>query len=264
LRNFSLKRRVAFLVLIAIFIIASVCEAGSTIGIVLMHGKNGTPATPSLTRLASRLDFEGFIVIMPDMPYSKGRQYDRSYEETTAEIDGAVAELKKKGANKIFVAGHSLGANVALYYGTVKAVDGVLAIAPGHVPETSQFQQRLGDSIQRAKELLKEGKVDERARFQDTNQGINSTIRVAPRIYLTWFDPDGHAVMPKNAAALKPGTALLWVIGTQDRLYKGGSSYAFEKAPANVNNKYLVVNSDHMDTPKDAAEEIVKWLRRFE
>jgi hypothetical protein len=54
------------------------------------------------------------------------------------------------------------------------------------------------------------------------------------------------------------------VIGTQDRLYKRGSAYAFDKVPANANNKYLVVNSDHMDTPKDAAEEVVKWLKHFE
>jgi dienelactone hydrolase len=259
-----LKRRVAFLVLIAVFIVASVCEAGSKIGIVLMHGKNGIPATPSLMRLASRLDFEGFIVITPDMPYSKGRQYDKSYEETMAEIDGAVTELKKRGANKIFVAGHSLGANVALHYGTIRAVDGIMAIAPGHVIETPQFQQRIGDSLQRAKAFLKEGKGDESTRFQDMNQGIKSTIWVTPKIYLSWFDPDGNAVMPKNAAALKPGTALLWIIGIQDRLYKEGPAYAFDKAPANVNNKYLVVNSDHIDTPKDAAEEIAKWLRRFE
>jgi predicted esterase len=259
-----LKRKVIFLILIAIFIIAPLCEAGSKIGIVLMHGKNGSPATPSVLRLASRLDFEGFIVITPDMPYSRARQYDKSYEDTAVEIDGAVAELKKRGANRIFIAGHSLGANVALYYGTIKVVDGVLAIAPGHVPETTQFQERIGDSVEHAKVLLKEGKDDERARFQDTNQGINSTIMVTPKIYLSWFDPDGHAVMPRNAAALKPGPAFLWVIGTQDRLYKRGSAYAFDKVPANANNKYLVVNSDHMDTPKDAAEEVVKWLKHFE
>jgi len=259
-----LKRKVIFFILIAVFIVVPVCEAGSKIGIVLMHGKNGSPATPSVSRLASRLDFEGFIVITPDMPYSRGRQYDKSYEDTAVEIDGAVAELKKRGANRIFIAGHSLGANVALYYGTIKVVDGVLAIASGHAIETPQFQERIGDSVERAKALLKEGKGDERARFQDTNQGINYTIRVTPKIYLSWFDPDGHAVVPRNAAALKPGTALLWVIGTQDRLYKRGSAYAFDKVPANANNKYLVVNSDHMDTPKDAAEEIVKWLKHFE
>jgi predicted esterase len=259
-----LKRKVIFFILVGIFILAPVCEAGSKIGIVLMHGKNGSPTAPTISRLANRLDFERFIVITPEMPYSRARQYDKSYEDTAMEIDEAVAELKKRGANKIFIAGHSLGANVALYYATIRAVDGVLAIAPGHRPESPQSQEFFKDSVEQAKVLLKEGKGEERVWFQDSNQGINYKIKVAPKIYLSWFDPDGHAVMPRNAAALKPGTAFLWVIATQDRLYKQGSAYGFDKVPANVNNKYLVVNSDHADTPKDAAEEIVKWLKHFE
>jgi dienelactone hydrolase len=259
-----LKRKVIFFILIVMFVTVPVCEAGSKIGIVLMHGKNGGPATPSVKQLASRLEFEGFIVITPEMPYSKARQYDKSCEDTTAEIDAAIAELKKRGANKIFIAGHSLGANVALYYATMKTVDGVLTIAPGHRPESTQSKELFKESIEQAKVLVKEGKGEDRVWFQDSNQGLNYKVRVAPKIYLSWFDPDGHAVMPKNATALKAGTAFFLVIGTQDSLYEKGPAYIFDKVPANVNNKYLAVHSDHAGTPKDAAEEIVNWLKRFE
>jgi hypothetical protein len=69
--------------------------------------------------------------------------------------------------------------------------------------------------------------------------------------------------LSKNAAALKPGTALLWVIGTRDPLYKAGSSYAFDKAPPNPKNKHIVVDSDHISTPADAAGEIVNWINTF-
>ncbi|HET6460768.1 MAG TPA: hypothetical protein VFG29_08280 [Syntrophales bacterium] len=58
--------------------------------------------------------------------------------------------------------------------------------------------------------------------------------------------------------------ALVWVVGTQDHIYRRGSAYAFDDAPANVNKKYLVVNSDYLNTPRDGAEEIIKGLRRFE
>jgi predicted alpha/beta-hydrolase family hydrolase len=262
--RFAVKRKIIFFILFAVFSVAPACEAASKIGIVLMHGKNGIPTAPNISRLAGRLTFEGFIVVTPDMPYSKFRQYDMSYEDTVAEIDEAVAGLKKQGASRIFIAGHSLGANVALYYATIRTVDGMLAIAPGHVPDNPQFQAALKGSVEQAKMLLKEGKAEERVRFPDTNQGITSRIMVTPRIYLSWFDPEGHAIMPKNAAILKPGTALLWVIGTRDPLYKRGTAYVFDMAPANMNNKYLVVNSDHADTPKDAAGEIVNWLKRFE
>ncbi|MBA4417084.1 MAG: hypothetical protein C0392_04120 [Syntrophus sp. (in: bacteria)] len=45
-------------------------------------------------------------VVIPEMPYSKTRFYDKSYEGIMAEIDVAVATLKKHGAKKIFIAGH--------------------------------------------------------------------------------------------------------------------------------------------------------------
>jgi pimeloyl-ACP methyl ester carboxylesterase len=259
-----MKRKVIFFVLIVIFIVVPVCEAGSKIGIVLLHGKNGSPASPSIVQLVNRLKFEGFVVIIPDMPYSKGRQYDKSYEDTMVEVDEAVAELKKLGANKIFIAGHSLGANVALYYATTRTVNGVLAIGPGHRPESPQSQKLFEESIDGANALIKEGKGEEHVWFQDSNQGKNYKVKVTANIYLSWFAPEGHAVMPKNAALLKSGTALFLAVGTQDRIFKEGSAYIFDRAPANVNNKYFVVNSDHLDTPKDAAEEIVTWLKRFE
>ncbi|MBI5042848.1 MAG: hypothetical protein HZC10_03255 [Nitrospirae bacterium] len=111
--------------------------------------------------------------------------------------------------------------------------------------------------------MVSEGKGDMQGRFVDSNQGKTSTIRVTAKIYLSWFDPDGPAVMPKNAAAIKPGTALLWVIGTKDKMYERGHAYVFDKAPSNPNNKYLVVNSDHSNTPNDASGEIIKWLKAF-
>jgi len=92
----------------------------------LLHGKNGTPTNPCISLLASKFEQNRFVVTVPEMPYSKSRFYDKSYEDTIAEIDAAVTELKKRGANKIFIAGHSLGANVALYYVTTVSVDGVL------------------------------------------------------------------------------------------------------------------------------------------
>ncbi|MCX5810835.1 MAG: alpha/beta fold hydrolase [Proteobacteria bacterium] len=229
----------------------------------MLHGKNGTPTNPSISLLTNKLERNGFIVIVPEMPYSKSRFYDKSYEGTMAEIDAAVAELKKRGAKKIFIAGHSLGANVALHYATTASVDGVLALAPGHTPELKGFQARIGDSVDRARKMVKEGKGDERYCFNDVNQGKISAVCLTAKTYLSWFDPEGPAVMPKNAAAIKPGTALLWVIGTKDQMYERGPSYVFDKVPPNTHNKYIVVKSDHMNTPVDAAEEIIQWLKIF-
>lgn len=52
------------------------------------------------------------------------------------EIEKEVTKLKANGAKSVFVAGHSLGANGAIGYGAHNSnIDGVVAIAPGHVSE---------------------------------------------------------------------------------------------------------------------------------
>jgi esterase/lipase len=258
------RKSLVFLILLTLWVFTSICIASDlSVGVVLLHGKGGFPSHSSLTGLAGKLRDNGFIVTAPEMPYSKSRQYDKRYQDTALEIDNEVADLKKNGAKKIFIAGHSLGANVALYYATRTSVDGVIAIAPGHSPEAKKMRAKLEADVERARKMIKEGQGNNESRFDDTNQGRMSSVTTTANIYLSWFDPDGQAVMPKNAAALKPGTALLWVIGTRDPLYHADTAYAFDKAPQNPKNKYVVVDSDHMGTPAEAAREIVSWLNTF-
>ncbi|MGD0238179.1 MAG: alpha/beta fold hydrolase [Syntrophorhabdales bacterium] len=257
-----MMRRLIYAVWVLLWAASSMSMAAdATVGVVLLHGKDGTPG--NVSGLADALKKNGFAVTTPEMPYSKYRNFDKAYEETVPEIDKAVAELKKQGARRIFIAGHSLGANVALYYGTRVSVDGILAIGPGHTPEVKGYASRVHDSVEQARKMVNEGKGDKIGIFDDYNQGRRDTRKTTARIYLSYADPDGPALMPANAAALKPGIALLWVVVTQDPIYEKGPSYAFDKAPANPNNKYIVVDSNHMNTPNVAAQEIVAWLKAF-
>jgi pimeloyl-ACP methyl ester carboxylesterase len=237
--------------------ISTAVVAAEPAGIVLLHGKQGSPTARSLQVLASRLAGIGWLVSTPEMPWSGARIYDRSYEQAMGEIGEAVKKLKDRGAVKIFVGGQSLGANAALRYAAQSQVAGVLALAPGHIPDLQSFPKDLA----RARRMIDAGNGDERASFEDSNQGKKFTVQTTARIYLSYMDPDGAAVMPKSAAAIKPGTPLLWVVGTADGMSNRGPSYAFDKAPPNPQSKYLVVNSDHADTPRDAADEIIAWLK---
>ncbi len=45
--------------------------AEDKVGVVLLHGKGGTPATPSVSEPASNLKRNGFMVVTPGMSYSK-------------------------------------------------------------------------------------------------------------------------------------------------------------------------------------------------
>ena len=82
-------------------------------------------------------------------------------------------------------------------------------------------------------------------------------------VYLSWFDPNGPAVIPVNTANLKPGVPLLWIIGEKDRMYSKGEAYAFNKAPSNIKNAYIVVKGYHKDTPQRGKAEILNWLNNL-
>lgn len=234
--------------------------AETDVGIVLLHGKWERPPT-HITVLARTLESKGFKVATPTMPWSSLRDYDTDYPGALAEIEAAAKSLREKGAKRIIVGGHSFGANAAIAYaGSRREVDGVMALAPGHVPDLSGFQSRVSGSVKKANEMIAEGKGDSKASFDDFNQGQTKSIRTTAKAYFSFFDPEGMAAMPKSAAAIPHPVPFLWVIGTQDRLLGQGEDYVFSKAPKHPGSKYLIVQSDHLNTPTVAATQIVEWL----
>ncbi|NQV47562.1 MAG: alpha/beta hydrolase [Rhodospirillaceae bacterium] len=237
--------------------------AAEKTGIVLMHGKWGTTKSKSpVVVLGKALASKGYLISTPEMPWSESRLYDKDYEATMAEIDKAVAGLKAKGATRIIVGGHSMGANAA--FGYAARHDGlfaVLALAPGHVPSEKGQKKDYGMYVATAKKMVSSGKGKTKEKFTDINQGKKKTLNIPAEVYLSWFDPDGPANMPNNVASLKPGVALLWLTGDKDGFHKRGSKgFAFNKAPANPKSAYVVVSSGHGDAPKKGEKEIIKWL----
>lgn len=253
---------------VSVFIAANLNNAASAddkTGVILMHGKRGaaSPRSP-IGKLAQSLADAGFIVIAPDMPWSKSRIWDKNFDESMVEIDGYVEELKGKGVKKIVVGGHSIGANAAIGYGARrKGLSGILAIAPGHVPDIAVFQRRMENDYERAKKLVDAGKGEQRGDFNDSNQGRVLAVNAKAKDYLSWYDPSGPAVMPRNAANLKPNTPLMWIIGEKDTMLRFGrdESYAFNLAPAHPKNSYVVVRGGHRVTPQKGEGEIIQWLK---
>lgn len=238
-------------------------HAQDKVGVVLMHGKMGSASDSSpVGGLADFLRGKNFIVLSPDMPWSSDREFDKSYEDSMLEIDALVKNLKAQGATKIIVGGHSMGANAAIGYGTMReGLAGILAIAPGHIPEVGGYQNRIGHDWQRAQEMVDAGKGKEKSDFKDRNQGSNSEIEMTAEIYLSWYDPEGSAVMPDNVSSLKPNTPLMWAVGTDDRMFERGEDYAFSEAPEHPKNSYTVVDGGHKETPEIAQEQILNWLK---
>lgn len=160
-------------------------------GVVVMHGKGGSPAK-FVAGLASALADKGYLVANLEMPWSGRRDYDVSVSRAEEEVESALAALRGKGAQKVFVAGHSQGGVFAVYFAGRHSVDGVIAIAPGGDAGSPVFREKLGESVVRARQALVDGKDEEKLRFLDY-EGSRGTSPVVttPAVYLTWFDPEG-------------------------------------------------------------------------
>ena len=233
--------------------------AGDDLGVVLLHGKAGSPSG-YVHKLASVLQSKGYLVSTPTMPWAQDRIYDASFEEAMHETDREVDSLRQKGAKFIVVAGHSLGANAALGYASSRdSAGGIIALAPAHTPELQGFSKRVGQDVSRARALIAAGKGKEKQRFSDVNQGRALEITATAEVFLSWFDPDGPAVMPKSAASFKAPIPLLLVVGSNDRTAQG-RDYIFDKAPPHAKSRFVTVSADHFGVPSAAIEEVATWL----
>jgi pimeloyl-ACP methyl ester carboxylesterase len=242
---------------------ASLAQQGSLagLGIVLIHGKGGTPTT-GIEGLHVALKREGALVEAPEMPWSARRIYDATFDDAMKEIDAAADKLRKAGATKIAVVGHSLGANAAIGYGARrKNLRGVVALAPGHLPEAWALRARTSGAIADAKKMIAAGKGDVRMSFPDLAQGIPFSVRATPLVYVSMFDPDGPAVMPKNAAAMGDGVPLLWIVGVADPMVLHGKNYVYGRGTRHPKSKYVVSASMHLSTPYQSRGEIIDWLK---
>src|SRR5436190_15875759 len=145
-------RRVLLALVCALF--ASACAAAD-IGAVVMHGKWGSPDR-NIAPLADALLREGFLVSSPEMPWSGRRSYDRTVADANGELDAEIGRLEARGAKRVFVIGHSLGAAFALEYAAhapAPVVAGIVAIAPGHRPENQRIADMMRADIKSAREL---------------------------------------------------------------------------------------------------------------
>jgi pimeloyl-ACP methyl ester carboxylesterase len=117
--------------------------APGEIGVVLVHGKQGSPAR-DMTQLAAALRARGYAVAAPTMPWAADRAYAAPYADALAQLDRAVTGLRQGGAGLVLMVGFSLGANAALGYAAAHpGLGGLVLLAPGHFPENPLYQRRI-------------------------------------------------------------------------------------------------------------------------
>jgi pimeloyl-ACP methyl ester carboxylesterase len=262
--NFKLKRLLfaLFFPLLCQFAMqASIADPGTVkIGIVVMHGKGGSP-TKYVSDLASSLEGHGYLVANLEMPWSGRRDYDVDVQVADAEVEQTLKELREKGAQKLFVAGHSQGGLFALHFGDTHVVDGIIAIAPGGNAGSPVVQEKLGESVALARKLVAEGKGKEKTRFSDfeSSRGTYPLI-TTPSVYLAWFDPQGAMNQMIAETNIKPTIPVLFIAPTGD--YPGLQKIKqkmFDALPKNSRTKLYEPHSSHLNAPSASVEEIIEW-----
>jgi hypothetical protein len=111
--------------------------------------------------------------------------------------------------------------------------------------------------------LIAEGKGNVPQTFPDMAQGIPLMATATPAVYLSWFDPDGPAVIPKNAALIGAAAApvpLLWVVGKLDPIDRRGPEYAFNALAKNPKSQYVEVFAGHLTTAVAARRQVIDWI----
>lgn len=232
----------------------------SAIGVVIMHGKGGSPAR-HVSSLASALEQKGYLVANLEMPWSANREYNGGVDVAEKEVNAALESLRAKGANKVFVAGHSQGGLFAIHYGGKHPVDGVIAIAPGGNVANAIYRKELGQSVERARKLVAEGNGNEKTRFNDYEGSKGTyTVTATPAAYLSWFDPEGAMNQVKASRAMNPQVPVLFIAPKSD--YPGllkVKQMMFDALPRNPLTRMYEPDSSHLDAPIASRDEIVRW-----
>ncbi len=252
-------------ILLAVFAVIAPLAAmaqSEPVGIVIMHGKGGSPAM-FVSDLASALEGKGYLVANLEMPWSGRLMFSLPVSKAEADVDAAVAGLRAKGAKKIFIAGHSLGGVFTIHLAGKLAVDGVIAIAPGGDSANPVYRGYIAASISRAQQLVAEGKGNEPVQLDDYEGGKGTyQINTVPAAFVTWYEMEGAMNLNRAARALNPKTPVLWLAPTRDYpgLLKSGSAY-FSQLPSNTSTRLYRPDSDHLRAPAASVDEIIRWTK---
>jgi pimeloyl-ACP methyl ester carboxylesterase len=183
------------------------------------------------------------------MCWSYRRRRDRPLLDCLSELEAPIEQLSGRGVRAIAVAGMSVGGLGAVAFGARRqGLVGIIALAA--TGRRSAWCVSFPRSPRRRRWSPPAAATNAPALPTEISAGL-FPINTTAAIYLSFFDPTGPANIPDNTSRLR--APLLWVAGTADRS-QTGPDYAFSRAPANLQHRYVMVDSDHLGTPTAARE----------
>jgi pimeloyl-ACP methyl ester carboxylesterase len=202
----------------------------------------------------------GYKVVSPEMGWSRETAYSINYEASLERVNAEVESLRQQGFKKVVLGGQSFGANGALAYASIYSnVDALLLFAPGHNPDIDRNRNPF--KVNEAKALISSAQPDKLITFTDFNDGSRTQdFSISPQAYLSYFDPDGLASMPKTAINQKKAIPVLVFMGRSDLATRQGTWYFFNRLPKHPANKYVVSDAEHRQVPQASFPSALQWV----
>lgn len=208
--------------------------------------------TGVLRRICSELCQAGFMALRFDFSgngQSQGRFEDSTWSKQVREMEAAIALIQEKGAPWIGLAGHSLGAAIALLTARrVKTVSGVCRVA-GRVSQTRPMQF-LTPSQQET--LEQTGQV-----------GFSSRERELKLTRNFFADAARHDLMDATRSLTIP---MLVVHGDRDEIIPVAEAHLAKTTNPRLVELAIVAGGDHMlaqpDHQRQVARTVADWFCR--
>jgi pimeloyl-ACP methyl ester carboxylesterase len=220
-------------------------------GIILGHCFTCSRHTTILRRICSDLTLEGFMALRFDFSgngQSEGTFADSTYSKQISEMQTAVALLAGKGAVWIGLAGHSMGAAIALLTAARLDIVKAVCVLAGRFSELNAAHFLSPDQRQ---QLQGVGSVS----FSSRGRSLELSNR--------FFADAGQYNLPQVVGALQP--PLLVVHGDQDEIIPVQEAYQAQALNPAGATLAVIPDADHMFSNaqhrRQISELVVTWFK---
>lgn len=231
--------------------------------VIFAHGKTGWPYSPTYyDGFFSDLATAGFDVNSVQMPWALN-SWDGSSCQALNLLQDKAAEFKSNG-EKLIIIGHSMGGShveILAAMDSTLDIDGIVALAPGHMPHLStRFQTTVAAEVSTARSLVQNNQGSLIGTYQTPNGGITESISISAENFLSYHDiaifADHRQMYPRTHIPS------LWIGGNSDPLvsiYQYQVNFNLLGNPAGK-NQFALVDGDHLGMIENSGSTVINWI----
>lgn len=230
-------------------------------GYLLLHGKGAGPEYPAcaMNEVAKIMEKDGKTFDYIAHSWAINRVFKTPFEDSIEDVKAGIKRLQDRGVTRLHIVGHSIGANIALFYAT-RAVNftSLVLLAPAHNTHLEKFNQWSLWSRRKAHDLVMAGN-DELADFIDTNMLETYIISCKPSAYFSYLNPRGDSVMTKNVRLIKEPINVFVASGTADFTQVEVGRLIYDPILKKPSSKFLQNGDGHLDLPPKTYPIWTQW-----